>query len=160
MMRSTMATCVALVLCGCCGYSTRSLLPSHLRTVAVMQVDNATDQPALGENLTDALTAAFTVDRNLRLTTIDDANLVVSATVEGYTRTAASYTGEQNITAYELTVSARVRVQDQVKDAQFYSGTVSSRTTYDPNAKTEEQAASEAITRLAAEIVRQVLTAW
>jgi hypothetical protein len=151
---------LVLLLVACCGYSTRSLLPSHLRSAAIVPADNATVQPGLGEALTDSLTAAFNADRNLRVTNVENADLVVSTKVETYSRSAASYTGEQAVSAYELSLGARVQARDQVRDEDFYSGSVSVRVTYDPNVKTEEQAAQEAIKKLAAEIVRQVLTAW
>jgi hypothetical protein len=156
-----------LLLAGCCGYSTHSLLPSHLKTVAVPPATNTTTQPGLAEALTDSLTAAFTADRTLRVTNTEAADLVVNTTVSSYTRTASSYTGDsvQAVSAYELSVSAQVDARDQTRNEQFYKGVASARVTYDPNAtppnvNTEEQAAAEAIKKLASEIVRQVQIAW
>jgi hypothetical protein len=106
------------------------------------------------------LPKAFNSDRNLRVTNVEAANLVVSATVNSYTRDAASYTGDQAVSAYKLTVTAQVDANDQVRDETFYSGSAAVTVTYDPNARTEEQAATEAISKLAAEIVRQILIAW
>lgn len=150
----------------CCGYSTRSLLPSHLKTVAVPPVTNTTTQPGLAEALTDSLTAAFTSDRALRVTNVEAADLVVNTTVSGYARTPASYTGDttasQTVSAYELSVSAQVEARDRTRDELFYSGVASARVTYDPGlgGKTEEQASAEAVKKLALEIVRQVQIAW
>jgi hypothetical protein len=149
-----------MLLAGCCGYSTHSLLPSHLKTVAVPPATNTTTQPGLAEALTDSLTAAFTADRTLRVTNTEAADLVVNTAVSNYTRTASSYTGDQAVSAYELSVSAQVDARDQTRDEEFYRGVASARVTYDPNARTEEQAASEAIKKLASEIVRQVQIAW
>jgi hypothetical protein len=64
------------------------------------------------------------------------------------------------VSAYELSVSAQVDARDQTRNEQFYKGTASARVTYDPNAKTEEQAAAEAVKKLASEVVRQVQIAW
>lgn len=149
-----------LLAAGCCGYSTRSLLPSHLKTVAVPPATNTTTQPGLAEALTDELTSAFTSDRTLRVTNAEAADLVVNTTVSSYARTASSYTGDQAVSAYELSVSAQVEARDQTRDEEFYSGIASARVTYDPNAKTEEQAAAETLKKLASEIVRQVQIAW
>jgi hypothetical protein len=149
-----------LLLAGCFGYSTRSLLPSHLKTVGITPVLNSTTQPGLAEQLNDALPQAFNADRSLRVTNLEAANLVLNATVSGYSRDAASYTGDQAVSAYKVTVSAQVDVRDQVRDEDFYSGPASASITYDPGARTEEQAASEAVSKLASEIVRQVLIAW
>lgn len=153
-----------VLLAGCCGYSTHSLLPSHLKTVAVPPATNATMQPGLAEALTDSLTAAFTADRTLRVTNVEAADLVVSTTVSSYARTPASYTGDstasQTVSAYDLSVSAQVDARDQTRNEEFYKGVASARVTYDPSAKTEEQAADEAIRKLASDIVRQVQIAW
>jgi len=151
---------VLTLLVGCCGYSTHSLLPSHLRTVAVPPATNTTTQPGLAEALTDSLTAAFTSDRTLHVTNTEAADLVVNTTVSSYNRTASSYTGDQAVSAYELSVSAQVDARDQTRNEEFYKGVASARVTYDPNAKTEEQAAAEALKKLASEIVRQVQIAW
>jgi hypothetical protein len=127
---------------------------------------NTTTQPGLAELLTDSLTAAFTADRTLRVSNAEAADLVVNTTVSSYTRTASSYSSDslaQKVSAYELSVSAQVDARDQTRNEQFYKGVASARVTYDPNppnAKTEEQAAAEAIKKLASEIVRQVQIAW
>ena len=121
---------------------------------------NTTTQPGLAEALTDSLTAAFTSDRTLHVTNTEAADLVVTTTVSGYNRTASSYTGDQAVSAYELSVSAQVDARDQTRNEEFYKGVASARVTYDPNAKTEEQAAAEAMKKLASEIVRQVQIAW
>jgi hypothetical protein len=152
-----------LLLAGCCGYSTHSLLPSHLKTVAVPPATNTTTQPGLAEALTDSLTAAFTADRTLHVTNTEAADLVVNTTVSNYSRTASSYSSEslqQSVSAYELDVSAQVDARDQTRNEQFYKGVASARVSYDPSSKTEEQAAGEAIRKLASEIVRQVQIAW
>jgi hypothetical protein len=151
------------LLAGCCGYSTHSLLPSHLKTVAVPPATNTTTQPGLAEALTDSLTAAFTSDRTLRVTNTEAADLVVNTTVSSYNRAASSYSSDslqQAVSAYELSVSAQIDARDQTRGEQFYKGVASARVTYDPNTKTEEQAAAEALKKLASEVVRQVQIAW
>jgi hypothetical protein len=84
--------------------------------------------------------------------------------VSSYARTPASYTGDstasQTVSAYDLSVSAQVDARDQTRNEEFYKGVASARVTYDPNAKTEEEATDEAIKKLASEIVRQVQIAW
>jgi len=89
----------------------------------------------------------------------------VNTTVSSYSRTPSAYTGgdttgEQAVSAYELSISAQVEARDQGRDEQFYSGTASARVTYDPSVKTEELAAAEAVRKLALEVVRRVLIAW
>ncbi len=149
---------------GCCGYSTHSLLPSHLRTVGIRPATNTTTQPGLAEALTDSLAAAFTADRTLRVTNVEAADLVINTTVSSYARTPVSYSGDstasQSVSAYELSMSAQVDARDQTRNEQFYKGVATARVTYEPASKTEEEAASEVIGKLASEVVRQVQIAW
>lgn len=153
------------MLAGCCGYSTHSLLPSHLKTVAVPPAANSTTQPGLAEVLTDSLTAAFTADRTLHVINTEAADLVVNTTVSSYNRIASSYTGDQAVSVYEVSVSAQIEARDQTRNEEFYKGVASARFTYDPNAdpadvNTEEEAADRAVGKLASEVVRQVQIAW
>ncbi|MEO0005213.1 MAG: LPS assembly lipoprotein LptE [candidate division WOR-3 bacterium] len=143
-----------------CGYSTRSLLPPHLKTVAITAVENSTTQPGLAEELSLVLPRVFNSDRNLRVTSLENADLVVSITLTGYSRTAAAYDAEQTISAYEISLAAQVEAQDQVRNEPFFSGTISTRISYEPERKSEEDALSEAIEKLAREITRQIITAW
>lgn len=128
--------------------------------MAVPPATNTTTQPGLDQALTDSLTAAFAADRTLHVTNTEAADLVVNTTLSNYTRTASSYTGDQAVSAYELSLGAQVVARDQTRDEDFYSGFVSIQVTYDPNTKTEEQAAAEGVKKLASEIVRQVLISW
>lgn len=144
----------------CCGYSLRSLLPPHLRTVAVPPCQNSTMQPGLGDQLTELLTAAFSRDRSLRVGTPENADLAVNTTITAYSRTASVYDERQNISTYDLAASAQVEAHDQVRDETFFSGSVSEKITYNPAAETEEAAATRLLQALAAEIVRRVITTW
>lgn len=143
-----------------CGYSVRSLLPSHIRTIAFKSVENSTTQPGLAEELLLQLPVALSYDRNLRISSLDQADLVLQALITGFYRTASAYDAAQNIIAYEITVSAQIDVYDQSRNEPFYSGTITSRISYDPASKTDESAITEAIGKLAQEIVRQIITAW
>jgi hypothetical protein len=144
----------------CCGYSARSLLPPHLNTVALVPTENTTQQPGLDDELDDILADAFNEDRNLRVASLDDADLVITVVVNSYSRAAAVYDDEQTITTYETRVSARVEAEDRVKETRFYEGTASGFITYSPDTRTEEEAATTALEELATEIVRLIITKW
>ncbi|MEO0023048.1 MAG: LPS assembly lipoprotein LptE [candidate division WOR-3 bacterium] len=143
-----------------CGYSARSLLPSHVRTIALKSVENSTTQPGLAEELLLQLPVAFNSDRNLRISSLDQSDLILQVLINGFYRTASAYDAAQNIIAYEITISAQFDVHDQSRNEPFYSGTVTSRISYDPAHKTDEAAITEALGKLAQEIVRQIITAW
>jgi|UniRef100_A0A7V3UZ44 hypothetical protein len=143
-----------------CGYSTRSLLPSHLHTIAIISIDNSTAQPSIAEELALTLPRIFNSDRNLRITSAEQADLTLSVLITSYSRSGAAYDADQKIFAYEISISAQIEAQDQIRNETFYSGSVTSRVSYNPETKTEEAAISEAVDKLCREIVRQIITAW
>ncbi len=143
-----------------CGYSTRSLLPSHLKTVALGSIENSSTQPGLAEELTFALPKAFNLDRSLRVTSVEQAHLLLTAVITNYSRTAAAYNSNQEVSTYEISITANVEVIDQIRNEPFFNGSISSRVSYNPESSSEEEVAKKAIEKLAQEIVRQVITAW
>ena len=166
MTRVIPSTIMLLVVAGCCGYSTRSLLPSHIRSVAVVPVENSTTQPDLGEALTDSLVAAFKADRNLTLTDAAGAQLLVTSTISSYGRDPVAYVGDQTVNRYKVEIGASVAAHDQVRDEDFFSGAVSAELTYNPDStpdiglSSEQSAQRRTVGKLAREIVRQVVTSW
>jgi len=151
---------VPLLVLSCCGYSAKSLLPPHLRTVALNPAENSTSRPGIGDDFQVALEDAFNRDRNLRITAIENADLAVSTTVTAYVRLPSAYDAAQNITAYDLSVSASVDAEDRVKTEEFFSQIVSARITYDPESESEDEAALRAVEKLAEEVVGRIITTW
>jgi outer membrane lipopolysaccharide assembly protein LptE/RlpB len=143
-----------------CGYSTRSLLPSHLRTIGFEPVDNRTLEPELTEQFEARLREAFARDRTLRVVDLDQADVTLTAQLASYSKEAAAYTGDQRVTSYRLTSAASLTAMDKVRNELLYSGNVSAQMTFDPNAVSEESTASTLTAKLAAEAVRVLLLAW
>jgi len=148
------------LLAGCCGYSTRSLLPSHLGSVAIVSVGNATTQPGLAEALADSLTAAFTADRNLRVTGPDNADLLLTVTITAYSRAAAAYDEQQTVSGYEVSILGSFEAEDRLRNEPYSSGPAGARVSYDPASQSEETATGRAVALLARDVVRAVVTAW
>ena len=144
----------------CCGYSTRSLLPSHLRTIGFEQVDNLTLQPELTDLFDAGLHDEFTRDRSLRVTTLEDADVVLRIQLVSYSKEADSYTGDQRISSYRLSAAAALSAQDKVRGEPLYSGSISAQIPFDPNTATEEDMSRPLMTKLAKEAVRVLLLAW
>jgi len=150
----------ALLLAGCCGYSTHALMRGDLQRVAVLPAENSTAQPGLADEFTELLADAFNTDRRLRVTALEAADLSVSVRLTEYSRNPAAYSGDETISAYDIVISAAVACDDRTRNEEHYSGTVFARTTYDPAAESEEAAAERALKTLAADIVRAIITKW
>jgi ABC-type phosphate/phosphonate transport system substrate-binding protein len=154
------ATLAVLLLAAGCGYSTRSLLRSDLQRVAILPVENSTNQPGIGDEMTDLFAEAFNRDRSLKVTALDAASLVLSAKLTSYTRSAAAYAGDETITLYEVAIGVAVTCEDRARGEEYYSGSLSTRVTYDPDAEVEEAAATRCLTQLADDVVRAIVTKW
>jgi len=86
----------SLILIGCCGYTTRAMLPAYMRTIYVQPVENKTLRPLLAENLRDGLVLAFTRNGRLRVSSDPSADLSLTVTITSYKRTAAVYDASRN----------------------------------------------------------------
>ena len=144
----------------CCGYSTNVLIAPHLKTIAIPLVENQTIRPGLGEALTDSLISTFNRDRHLRLTSIENAHVVLECRINNFSKTPQSYDAQQNVFAYQVTIDASGKCEDKVKSEIIWEEPVSVWVTYDPNTETEDKGIEKAIAKLASEILRKTLTSW
>jgi hypothetical protein len=147
-------------LLNCCGYSTSALIAPHLKTIAIPLVENQTIRPGLGEALTEQLINDFNKDRHLRVTNIENANVVLEFRVTGYNKTPQSYDAEQNVYAYQIMIDGSGKCEDKVKSEIIWEEPVSAWITFDPNSETEDKGIEKAIEKLSLEILRKTLTSW
>jgi hypothetical protein len=159
-VKGTVFVCLCLFLFGCCGYSVRALLPPHLKTIAVLPVENQTIKPGLDVRLTDSLVSSFRRDGSLRVVDPTNADIVLHCEITSYDRTPQSYTSGQEIKAWQVSLSSKVECTDQVRSEKLWEGPVSSSITYDAAQRTEDDGIAEVAAKLAAEIVRRTLIAW
>jgi hypothetical protein len=144
----------------CCGYSTQALLAPHLKTIAIALVENQTIRPGLGDVLTEQLINDFTKDRHLRVTSIENADIVLECRITSYNKTPQSYDANQNVYAYSITIDANGKAEDKVKSETIWEEGVSTWITYDPNSESEEKGIEKALAKLSSEIVRKTITSW
>lgn len=151
---------IVLFLLSCCGYTTRSILPSNYKSIAIPVATNETIKPGLAEALTDSLIVAFTHDRTLKLENIDRADLILDCAIKNYERSPQSYTANQEVIAWKIVLEVLAKTTERVNSEQIWQGNVSISITYDDKTETEDQGIDKAIKKLSQEIVRKVLTSW
>lgn len=110
--------------------------------------------------LTSQLIDDFTQDRNLKVTPIDKANIVLNCAINNYEKTPQSYNADQTVIAYRITLTASVVAMDNTKSASLWEGDISSWITYDAASETEDIGIARAIEKLSQDILRKTLTAW
>jgi outer membrane lipopolysaccharide assembly protein LptE/RlpB len=150
---------VVFLYLACCGYSTRSLLPSYMQEVHVKLFENNTFKAGLDETATNAVVAAFNSGSNLRMTDESNADLLIEGKVSNYVKSPHTYTSDQNIIEYRITITFSARCVDVAKNEVFWEGSVSDWAAL--SADGDEDAAIEEATKKTAErLVTTVLTNW
>ncbi len=148
---------IFILLPGCCGYSTRSLLPGYISKVHIKVFENQTYKTGLDELATSATIEAFRSGSNLRIVDESQADILIEGKVTGYSKDPYVYTGALNVSQYKITIKFTVTCFDQVKNSIFWQGEVSDWAIYTTD---EEKGIREAITKTAQRLVTAILTNW
>ncbi|MGB9719981.1 MAG: LPS assembly lipoprotein LptE [bacterium] len=146
-----------LLISGCCGYSTRSLLPGYIRKVHIKIFENQTYKPGLNEIATETTIEAFRNNSSLKIVSEEQADIVVNGKVTGFSKDPHVYTGALDVTQYKITVKLSVTCLDQVKNTIFWQGDISDWAIYTTD---EDESIKEAIKRAAERLVTTILTNW
>ena len=141
----------------CCGYSTRSLMPEYMQQIYVGFFENRTLKAGLDEVATNSVIEAFRSGSNLRVVDEERADLVLEGGVSGYSKSPHTYTSDQTILEYKITVKYSVRCVDKARNEVFWEGDVSDWALYDTD---EDQAIREAAKKAAERLVTNILTNW
>jgi len=162
-----------------CGYTTKSLLPTHIKTVYVENFKNSIDiaeevsdkrpykiyAPGLETEITKAVADRFIFDGNLKVVKAEaDAAAVLSGELMEYTRSPLRYDDNQEVTEYRVNVVASVKFLDKKENKVIWQssgfGGESSRRTEGALKKTENTARQEAVNDLARRIVEKTIEVW
>ncbi len=146
-----------LIFVSCCGYSTRSLLPDYMHKIHIRLFENQTFKIGLDERATSSVIEAFRSGSNLRIVDENNADIIIEGTVSNYAKDPYTYTSNQTITAYRISVTFAVRCVDVVRNDIFWEGSVADWATYDSD---EEGAIDEAVRKTADKLVNTILTSW
>jgi outer membrane lipopolysaccharide assembly protein LptE/RlpB len=156
-----------LLAAGGCGYTLSSVLPAHIKTVAVPVFANSTVEFGIADDVTRAIQDAFQADGRLGLRTEREANSVLRGTVLTYRNQPFSYTRDERATQYEIVLTVRVLYRDLVRNRDLWKeDAFTVRTTYNvvpvgsAPAKTETEARAELVQSLANQIVSRTVQGW
>ena len=150
-----------------CGYTVRSSLPSHLKTLAIPSFGNNTVEFGLADDITQSLVNGFLADRHLRIVQERDANAVLRGTVVAYKNQVFGYTSQERATEYEVVLTVQVTFRDMVKNHDLWKeDALTIRTTYNvvqvgtEPARTETDGRKEVIQKLTDQIVSRTVQGW
>ena len=161
-----------------CGYTTRSLLPAHIKKIYIENFKNSiniteetsdkriykTYKPRLELDVTKAVIDKFIFDGNLKIARPEDADVILSGELVDFEREALRYDEDDNIEQYRIVIAVSIKLKDIKENRilwQFnrFAGRQEYYTT-GSQAKSEETATNEAIDDLARRIVEETIEIW
>ena len=164
---ATAALAAALIVGAGCGYTVSSVLPAHIRTIAIPTFANNTVEHALADDVTQSLINGFLADRRLRLERERDADSVLRGTVLAYRNRVYAYTSQEVATQYEIILAVKIVLRDQVKNRDVWKeDEMIVRTTYSvvavgsTPAQTETDGRKDVIQKLTDQIVSRTVQGW
>ena len=114
------------LLSGCMFYSMAGSIPSHIKSIAIPLVENQTAEFAMAETVTDNLVSKFTKENILRVTDEKQADSVLKGTITRVNDGPYTYSKEEAVSEYRLTVSMKLEWMDMDNDevllTKQYSG--------------------------------------
>lgn len=96
-------------------------LPTHLKTIHILPVQNKTLDPILTEKLTQAVISGLQKRSNLRIVN-EEGHAELSITLLSASRSPYNTSGS-DVTAYQISMQAEVYFVDKVKADTLYSET-------------------------------------
>jgi Lipopolysaccharide-assembly len=150
-----------------CGYTLSSVLPSHIKSIAVPTFANNTVEHGLADDVTQSLIEGFLSDKKLRLERERDADSVIRGTILAYRNRPYAYDRNEVATQYELVLIVQVSFRDVARNRDLWKeNELIVRTTYpvvvvgtEP-AKTETDGRIDVIQKLTDLVVSRTIQGW
>lgn len=162
-----------LVMAGC-GYSTKSTLPSNLKTIHILPFKNSIDftegtarnvyLPLLEVDARNAVVDRFLFNGSLKIAEQQTADLILKGELTGYERSVLRYTDNEDVEEYRIHVTVSLELFNTQKNMVSWteSGFTGEATYFvtGPQISSEESAVKEALRDLARRIVERTVEDW
>lgn len=161
-----------------CGYTTKTSLPEHIRSVHVTRVENKIDisaeisdkrpfqvyRPGLEVELRNALIDRLIFDGHLRVSTDAASDATLMTELTGFDREPLRYNANDTVQEFRIRVTATARLIDKRSgEAIWSSGDITGESEYflsGENAGSEDESVQDALTDLVRHIVENILEVW
>jgi len=150
-----------------CGYTLSSVLPPHIKSIAVPTFANNTVEHGLADDVTQSLIEGFLADKKLRLERERDADSILRGTILAYRNRVYAYDPNEVATQYEILLIVQVTYRDVVKNRDLWKeNELIVRTTYhvipvgSEPAQTEADGRADVIQKLTDLIVSRTIQGW
>ena len=171
-------------LSGCMYYSMAGSIPAHINSIAIPIVENQTAEFGMSESVTENLLMKFNEENILRITDEDQATSILRGTITRVSDAPYTFTKEEAVTEYRFTVHMKVEWFDVRDDkvlieknfsgwgAYGLSGDISTDAIDndgdgmidgdddDEFGDPREFATTVAVTKIAEDILNEIMTSW
>jgi len=162
-----------------CGYTTKSLLPSHIKTIYIDNFKNSIDltaevsnkkpyklyEPGLENETTRAIVDQFIFDGTLKVVKdLSEADSVLSGELREYIKEPLRYDDNNDVIEFTIKVVTSARFVDKRTNETIWKNNSfegeSDQRTQGTLEKSEDTARDEAVSDLARRIVEKTIEVW
>lgn len=158
---------LALSLTGCTGKQPVSVLPTHIKKIAVNNFSSNSVQYGIEDKLTKKVIDEFLRDGRLEIVKAEEADALLTGVIVRYELAPVSYDAQSIIEQYKLYIGVDVTFKDQIQGATLWAeNNIHEDYTYYVTAKAgqlveTENDAQEAVTDLLSrDIVKRTVVGW
>jgi lipopolysaccharide assembly LptE-like protein len=146
---------LGLILLAACGYSFRSQLPEHLKTIYIPTFSNETSEFQLTQGLTDQLTREFLNRSSLRPGTEDQADAELKGTITGFSERAVNFETGREVTVFtrQVVITLDVELLDRVQSKVIWSNPNLSEFGEFSDSEDRDRGVERAVVKIAEEIL-------
>jgi len=104
-----------IVVLPACGYRftpVGGIVPEGARTIAILAFVNSTNEPYVDVEVTKAVVDEFLADGRLKVISSEAADLILRGSVTKFDMTPSSYTTENYVQSYTVSIGVNVTVED------------------------------------------------
>ena len=146
-----------------CGYSAGSLLPNHIKKVYIPTFENQTTRYGIEQDLTTAVTEAFTNDNRLAVVSRSEADAMLRGVITGYEKGALTFDRAQTVDEFKIQIIVSVEFED-LREAKILWKDDDFRAweSYTESGESggEDEALAAAIATLAKDMVSRTIEGW
>ncbi len=164
---SIMSVLLGILHLQCAYYSfSGSMLPSHIRTVAIPMFENRTSEYGVREQITDQLINQFTQDNTLKVGDQRSADSIVNGAIINVREQAGAYDVKEQVKEIKVFITIQASFEDLKKHDKIWEEQITEWGTYNPNlppgqeGSTRDDAIAEAIDKLVDDIFNKTVTGW
>jgi hypothetical protein len=153
---------IAAVVAGC-GYGfSASLLPGHIKSVAIPLMENRTDRSDLTTAFADSLVEAFLADPTLKVADERSADSVLEGAILEYRREPFRVDANENVLEYSIRIILEARFVDLRKNEVIWEeARLNQWDTYDfESGETEEEGIARVLVKLTDDVLNRTVEGW